>query len=255
MLTVSRISITPVRGLGLQHPDRVELGWHGVERDRRYMLQTLDSRIFDGTKFGPLVQIGAEVAGDPERLTLRFPSGDVVTGTVELGHSAVVEAYGRRFTARRVIGPWAASVSEYAGRQLQLVRSERRLDEPDRHAVSVVSDASVLELSRQANGGTPLNARRFRMLIHVAGASPHEEDSWLGTDVRIGEATVRPTMPVARCVVVTHDPSTGHRDFRTLHAIKAYRGLREGNKVDFGIYADVVTPGTLRVGDPVRLGL
>ena len=251
MLTVSLLSITPVRGLRLQHPASIELGPHGVAQDRRYTLLTPDGRIFDGTKFGPLVQIEAEVAGDPERLTLRFPSGEVTEGTVRLGDPVVVEAYGRRFQARPVIGPWAAAVSEYSGRRVQLVRSERLPNEPDRHPVSIVSDESVRELARRANGGAPLDARRFRMTIHIAGAAPHEEDGWLGSDVRIGAATVRATMPDSRCVIVTQDPRTGLRDFPTLRAIKAYRGLRDESKIDFGIYADVITPGTVRMGDTV----
>jgi hypothetical protein len=35
--------------------------------------------------------------------------------------------------------------------------------------------------------------------------------------------------------------------------IKAYRGLREGKKIDFGVYGTVERPGTVRVGDPAVL--
>jgi uncharacterized protein YcbX len=52
-------------------------------------------------------------------------------------------------------------------------------------------------------------------------------------------------------VITTQDPDTGRRDFATLHAIKAYRGMREGRKIDFGVYAEVVTPGAVAVGDAV----
>jgi uncharacterized protein YcbX len=90
------------------------------------------------------------------------------------------------------------------------------------------------------------------MLIQVAGATrPHEEDEWLGRDVRIGEAVVRVTRPDPRCVITTQDPDTGARDFPTLHVIRSYRGLRDGRKLDFGVYADVVTPGAVSVGDAI----
>jgi uncharacterized protein YcbX len=90
------------------------------------------------------------------------------------------------------------------------------------------------------------------MLIQVAGAvRPHQEDEWMGSELRIGQAVVRVTRPDPRCVITTQDPDTGHRDFPTLHAIKAYRGMREGRKIDFGVYADVVTPGSVAVGDEV----
>ena len=250
MLTVSRLSVTSVRGLALQHPDRIELEEHGVLDDRRYTLLA-DGRIFDGTKFGPLVQVGARLAHDPERLTLTFPTGDVVTGEVVLGDPIHPVIYERRFTARPVIGPWADALSAHAGRKLELIRSERLPGERDRNPVSIVSEASVEELAHQGNEGRPLDARRFRMLIQVAGAHPHQEDEWMGGEVRIGQAVVRVTRPDPRCVITTQDPDTGHRDFPTLHAIKAYRGMREGRKIDFGVYADVVTPGTVMVGDEV----
>ena len=57
----------------------------------------------------------------------------------------------------------------------------------------------------------------------------------------------------ARCRMTTRNPDTGVRDFDTLRAIKDYRGLRNGKSIDFGVYADVVQPGVIRVGDPVEL--
>jgi uncharacterized protein YcbX len=254
MLTVSRLSITPVRSFALQHPKSAELGPHGVADDRRYSLHTEDGRIFDATKHGALVQLRATLERDDEteRLTVELPSGERIEGDVALGEPVQLDIYDRIFAARPVIGPWAEAISGWAGRPLRLFRSERRPDEQDRYAVSIVSEASVEELARQGNDGKPLDARRFRMLIQVAGArAAHEEDEWLGRDVRIGEVLVRVTKPDARCVITTQDPDTGERDFPTLHVIRQYRGLREGRKLDFGVYADVVQPGRVTVGDAV----
>ena len=39
MATVTRISIAPVKALGLVFPDEVDLGPHGVTGDRRFWLQ------------------------------------------------------------------------------------------------------------------------------------------------------------------------------------------------------------------------
>jgi uncharacterized protein YcbX len=254
VLTVSRLSVTPIRGLALLHPDSVELGMHGVIDDRRYSLLTEDGRLFDGTKLGPLVQVRSRLETDPERLTLTFPSGEVVAGEIRLGENVEPVIFDRRFAARTVVGPWTAALSDYAGRPLRLVRSERRPGEKDRIPVSIASDASVDELARRGNGARPLDGRRFRMLVQVAGARPHQEDEWVGGEVRIGETVVRVTVPVARCVITTQDPTTGHPDFPTLKAITAYRGLRDGRKIDFGVYADVVRPGRVAVGDEVVTG-
>ncbi|MFN2419653.1 MAG: MOSC N-terminal beta barrel domain-containing protein, partial [Candidatus Limnocylindria bacterium] len=128
MLTVSRLSIAPVRALRLQHPDQVDIEHHGVSDDRRYVLFSADGRIFDGTKLGTLVQVSADLEHDPERLSLTFPDGTVVGGEVALDAPMPFEAYGRAFSARPVIGPWADALSACAGRPLQLVRVERRDD-------------------------------------------------------------------------------------------------------------------------------
>ena len=256
MLTVSRLSTTPVKGCALHHPDAVELTEHGVADDRRYAILTEDGRVLDGTKMGPIVRITADLRREDgvEHLTLRFPSGEVVDGEVALDGPMAVEVYSRTFTVCPVVGPWADALSTYAGRSVALVRSERLPGERDRNPVSIVSDASVAELARQGNDGAPVDSRRFRMLIEVAGAErPHQEDEWIGRDVRIGEAVVRVTRPDPRCVITTQDPETGERDFPTLHVIRGYRGVREGRHLDFGVYAEVVTPATVRVGDPLGL--
>ncbi len=253
MTTVSRLSITPVRSLALHHPDAVELGPHGVADDRRYIILTPDDLLLDGTRHGPLVRMRAELAHDPERLTLHLPDGRVVEDAVALGATRQVTVYARTFTVREVIGPWADAVSGVVGREVALARIERLPRERDRNPVSIVSEASVHELERRANEGRPLDPRRFRMLVQLAGAEAHEEDAWIGRRVRIGQAVVAVTRPDPRCAVTTQDPATGLRDFPTLRAIRAYRGLRDGRHIDFGVYGEVLEPGLVRVGDPVAL--
>jgi len=109
----------------------------------------------------------------------------------------------------------------------------------------------VDELARQA-GVDSTDVRRFRMLVGVGGGEPHQEDAWIGRDVRIGEAVVRVHEQVARCAITTKNPDTGERDLDTLRVIKAYRGTRGEKQLDFGVYGEVVTPGRVRVGDPVE---
>ena len=58
--------------------------------------------------------------------------------------------------------------------------------------------------------------------------------------------------PVPRCAVTTQDPDTGVRTLDTLGGIKAYRGLSEAGKLDFGVYFDVEAPGRVRLGDSVE---
>src|SRR6478736_305139 len=120
MASVARINVTPVKGLGLQHPNEVDLTERGVESNRRYYLIS-GWRLYNGKDFGPLVRIAPEV--DNRTLTLRFPDGREVEGEVELGEPVTTNFWGRPVNGRLVHGPWADVLSDYAATALQLVRT------------------------------------------------------------------------------------------------------------------------------------
>jgi hypothetical protein len=50
--------------------------------------------------------------------------------------------------------------------------------------------------------------------------------------------------------VPTHAPDTGVRDRDTLREIDGLHG-RIAGEICFGVYAEVVRPGVVRIGDPV----
>ena len=182
------------------------------------------------------------------------PDRDLLSGTVEVDGPVETDFYGRGVAGHVVRGPWADAVSADVGRPLRLVRADRHGDGVDRGnggGVTLLSDASVEELSRRS--GEPVDARRFRMTIALAGCGPHEEDTWIGGEVEIGEARVRVNGQVGRCAITTQSPDTGLRDFDSLRSIKAYRGQNAHTReIDFGVYGQVVTPGRVRVSDHVR---
>jgi uncharacterized protein len=253
--TVARLSVAPIKSLGLNHPEAIELERFGVLGNRQFYVAGPDGTLVNGARIGPLGAIRVEYRreGLEEWLAMRFPDGGVVDGAVAVGES-IIESnfYGRPVAGRVVAGPWADALSAYAGQPVMLVRCAREGAGNDEAAASIFSTASAEELARRSGSDRPLDSRRFRMLIEVAGCAPHEEDAWIGRRVYIGEAVVEVVCPVARCVVTTQNPSTGLKDFDTLKAIRRYRGLREGNKIDFGVYADVLSPGLVRVGDSVE---
>ncbi len=118
---VARISIAPVKSLGLVHPDEVEVGAHGVVGDRRFWLLDEDGRLFNGKRHGPMVGIRPEWDETTRRLALTFPDGRVVDGTVELGEPAAVELYREPLPSHRVVGPWEDAISEFVGEPLTLL--------------------------------------------------------------------------------------------------------------------------------------
>jgi uncharacterized protein YcbX len=247
---IARFSITPVKSLALHHPDEIFLEECGVAENRRFYIVRESGRLFAGLHHGPLVQVRAEWDEARDRLALRFPDGAVVDGDVRLGEPELTDFWGHRVAGRVVEGPWADALSAFADKPLRLVKADEPGGAVDVEPVTLASDASADELARRA-GRDGVDARRFRMLVEIEGCAAHEEDTWAGQTVRIGEALVEVTGPVPRCATTTRDPSTGIRDFDALRAIAAYRGRRDGKKIDFGVYAHVLEPGRVRVGDPV----
>jgi uncharacterized protein YcbX len=255
VITVSRLSVTPVKGLALEARDEVYLAERGVDENRRFYLVDGAGFLFSGIDHGPLCAVRPSYDAGKERLTLGFPDGSAVDGSA-LGTGEPVETgfwNRRRVTGRLVPGPFAAALSSYVGKEVRLVRADRPGDACDVQTVTFLSDASVEELGRRAGLDGAVDGRRFRMLVGLAGCRPHEEDGWDGSTMRLGEAIVRVCGPVARCATTTRSPETGARDLDTLRAIKAYRGLRNGKHIDFGVYGDVERPGRVRVGDPISV--
>jgi uncharacterized protein YcbX len=256
--SVSRISIAPVKGLGLLHPEAVSLERDGVREDRRFHVIDADGRRFNQLRNGALVQIRPDYDPDCERLTLRFPDGSVAEGDVLLGDEVTTDFYGRPVTGSFVEGPWSAALSGWAGLPLRLVQSPPGLAvDRGRGHVSLISSASLAELGDNAGGSGPVDGRRFRMLFELDGCAPHEEDSWVKRHVRVGEATVRIRGDVGRCAITTQNPDTGEPDLDTLRTISAYRGFTESEAgarhIPFGIYGEVVEPGRVTIGDSAEV--
>lgn len=250
---VACISIAPVKALGLVHPDAVTLGERGVAGDRRFWLVDGERRLFNNKRSGPLVRIRPRWDEETRELALAFPDGTRVAGVVELEDEPfAVQMYGYDLASRRVLGPWEDALSSYAGEPLTLLWAEEGA--PDRlHAgtTSLVSRASIARLAEEA-GVEELDGRRFRMMFELDGLAAHAEDEWQGGRVRIGDAEIAVNGDVGRCAVTTHDPDTGIPGLDTLKALARYR--REGRKepLPLGVYASVVVPGRVRVGDPVE---
>jgi uncharacterized protein YcbX len=252
MPSVARFSIAAVRSLALEHPTEIEVTERGVVEDRRFYLTDESNRLVDRIVVGRLVQVSAHTDPEATMLRMTFPDGNVIEDEVKLGEPVETPIHGRTGVGHVVIGPWGEALAPIAGRAIRVVRCDRPGGTRAGNPTSIISDGSLRELARHA-GVDAVDARRFRMLIDLEGAAPHEEDTWIGHRIALGDAVLQVTKPDARCAITTQDPESGHRDLDTLRTLISYRGLREGKHADFGVLADVAQPGRIRVGDPVTV--
>jgi hypothetical protein len=249
---VVRISVAPVKSFGLVHPDEVVLGPTGVVGNRRFWLRDEDGRLYAGKRDGSLLRIQPAWDEETRRLTLTFPSGEIVGGVVELGDDVESNLYAwHPLTSRRVWGPWEAAISEYVGRPLEFLWADAGAVDrtPRGGTVSLVSRASLERLREEAGLDDAIDGRRFRMLFEIDGVDAHEEDAWIGAEVGVGEATLQFNGDVGRCIVTSRDPGTGVPDVATLATLASYRREGRTEPLPFGVYGAVLVPGRVRVGD------
>jgi hypothetical protein len=226
-----------------------------VVGDRRFWLVDANRRLVNGKGRPELMRIRPEWDEASRRLALAFPDGSVVDGEVEPGEPFAADLYGTSHPSRLVPGPWQEALSDFADQPLTLLWSEGGAqDRGNDHGgwASLISRGSLEQLRAEAGAAEEVDGRRFRMLFEIEGVEPHEEDTWLGSRVAIGDAVIVPLGDVGRCVVTTCDPDTGVSDFDTLKLLAGYR--REGvtEPLPFGVYCDVAVAGRVRVGDAVR---
>jgi uncharacterized protein YcbX len=248
---VARISIAPVKALGLVHPSEVRLTEQGIRGDRRFWIVDADGRLFNDKRHGPLATVRPEWDEESRRLVLTFPDGESASGIVEPGEPVDARLYGVPHPSRRVPGPWEEALATFAGQPLRLLWSEQHATDRGRAGgcVSLVSRASLERLREEAGTPAPVDGRRFRMTFELEGAAAHEEDGWIGRAVEVGAARILVEGDVGRCVVTSHDPDTGIPDLDTLATLARYRPEGRTEPLPFGVHASVLEPGRVRLGD------
>lgn len=122
----------------------------------------------------------------------------------------------------------------------------RGMTDSDFPSVSINSVSSLKDLSQKA--GTEVSQLRFRGNIWIDGIEPWNELDWVGKEVQVGTARLKVIERIERCMATTANPETGQRDLPTLELLEKNWG-----HIDFGIRAEVVQSGEVRVGDTATL--
>jgi len=253
-LRVAWISQCPVKGLAVRQLDHCELTEAGVTGDREFFLVDENDRLVNSKGLGALQQIVPRHDREAGLLTLAFPDGTTVSDEVGFNGSLGARFWGATVEVRVVDGPWSEAISEFAGRDLRLVRASGPAPDRLRSGAATLLGTGSLHALARILGVDEVDERRFRMNFGIDGLGEHEEDEWLGRRVRIGQAVVVPQGNVGRCAVTTQNPETGEPDLDTLKALAAYRrDVRATEPLPFGVYAAVAEPGRVRLGDPVEL--
>lgn len=248
---MARIGFTPLKGGRHQDHPSVELTADGPRGDRLFgLVDRHRGRVLRTVENPALVRTAA--SWDTGVLSVELPSGMVEGRPRPTGEMLEVDYWGRTATVEVVDGPWAEAFSEHLGYDVVLTRPLAPGQVVYGGSVTLVTTSSLRLLSERV--GRELGSARFRstFLVDTEDLEPHVEDSWVGDEIRAGEARIRVLGTVPRCAVVDLDPLTGEREAEVLRAIAAYRRGPEG--VSFGVDAVVTAPGLVRRDDRVTVG-
>ena len=225
----------PVKSMRGEELEVAELGWHGLDGDRRLAFRLTDKsggfpwltakKFPDLLLFAPERRDGAVEGKLPTHI--RTPSGEKMP------------VFGEDL---------AAEVERLHGAPVQMMRlNHGAFDEAN---ISVISFDTVRDIGRLA-GQSP-DARRFRpnVVIRPLKSVPFQEDEWVGGVLSFGEGDNAPaiavTMRDVRCAMVNVDPDSASR------APEVLRSVRRANQNNAGIYGAVIRVGQLVVGQIVR---
>ncbi|MGW3168867.1 MOSC domain-containing protein [Streptomyces sp. NPDC001153] len=263
------IHVHPVKALrGHATREAVVEPW-GLAGDRRWTLIDDGGKVVTQREQPRLALAAAEPLAGGVRLSA--PGQAPITVSVpEPAGTVPVIVFGTKVEAVPAAAAAHAWCSAYLGADVRLVHMDdpatRRPVDPeyalpgetvsfaDGYPLLAVTTASldalnslIAEGAYAAEGPLPMN--RFRPNVVITGTEAWAEDHW--SRISIGEVVFRVAKASGRCVVTTVDQDTAVRGREPLRTLALHR--KAGSRLLFGQNLVPLSPGTIRVGDPVRV--
>lgn len=272
--TLTGIRRYPVKSCRGQELETAVVEPWGLAGDRRWMLVDVDGCVVTARTHPRLVLVGANP--QPGGLQLVAPGHAPLQVREPAGAGEPVQVWKSTVHAVSAGDDAAAWFSGVAGEAVRLVH----LRDPTQRAVNPaygaaqdrvsLADAYPLLLASEESLGAvndlvatgkhaaegPLDMRRFRPNLVVAGAAAWDEDGW--RRVRVGGVVFRAVKACDRCVLTLVDPDTGVPGREPLATLVRHR--RWDGRTWFAVNlipdlagADTTAEPRLRVGDDIEV--
>jgi uncharacterized protein YcbX len=228
----------PVKSMAGERLEAGELGWHGIDGDRRLAFRRIDdhsdfpwlsaSNLPDLLLFAPRRRDDSAL-GQLPTTHIRTPGGDEMA------------VFGDAL---------AAEVGRRCGAPVEMMQLRQGVF--DEGSVSVIATDTVREITRLA--GVSPDVRRFRpnVVVRLLQPIPFQEDEWLGGVLSFGEGSDVPRISVTtrdvRCSMLNLDPDSACAEPAVMKAVV------RANQNHAGIYGAVTRTGRLAIGQTVFFG-
>lgn len=252
---VDSLNRYPVKGLSAEPLQSVLLREaHGFPLDRAYAI-TDGSFVFDPSNPTPEPKTRFLMLAKYEQLAKLRTRLIEDTGELEVEHNDSTKRFGLETEAGR--DEAASFMGTFLGAALpgtpKVVRAPgHQFTDVSVHSVALMRSISFINLATVRDlgerVGMELDPVRFRANVYFDGVPAWTEMEWLDRYIRIGEARLKVVRRTKRCAATSVNPTTAERDVNLPLQIKDYV-----NNGDLGFYAEVLTGGNIRPGDPMVL--
>jgi uncharacterized protein YcbX len=225
--------------MGGERLEGAQLGWHGLDGDRRLAFRRLDDR--SGFPWLTASKLAELLLFTPQPFAL-LPGEEVARGGlpthVRTPDGEELAVFGEEL---------AAEVERRHGAPVQMMQMNHGIF--DDASLSVIASDTVREIGRLS--GRAADVRRFRpnVVVRLQQSVPFQEDEWLGGVLSFGEGDDAPAIAVtmldARCSMVSLDPDSARPNPEVLKAVV------RANQNNAGVYGTVTRIGRLAVGQPI----
>jgi MOSC domain-containing protein len=226
----------PVKSMGGERLEVANLGWHGLDGDRRLAFRRIDDRT--GLPWLTAVRLPDLLLFAPLRREDGAP-GDLPTH-VRTPDGEELPVFGEDL---------ATEVGRRHGAPVQMMQLNHGMF--DEASISVIAFDTVREIGRLAGRGPDVRRFRPNVVVRLLRPVPFQEDEWLGGVLSFGEGDDAPaitvTMRDVRCSMVNFDPDSAGPAPEVLKAVV------RANQNNAGIYGTVTRIGRLAVGQSVLL--
>jgi len=263
----------PVKSMLGEQVAELEITERGAIGDRAYALRELaTNRIVSGKKFHAMFKFRAAYEEPPAvgrlaPVAIRMPDGSTIHAEDANASGLIGAVLGAKVKLERC----ESIARERAGIDPKTVFADVPVEKVipgltadtmppdfslspgsffDSAPMHVLASGTLRHLAK-LTGGSIFDPRRFRPTIFVdTGLSDDRfvEDGWEGATIRVGDhlRIIKPR-PALRCVMTTHPQDDLPRDYAVL------RTAAQHHRANVGVFAQIGTPGKVRLGDPVFL--
>jgi uncharacterized protein YcbX len=274
---VSSLNTYPIKGCAPVVQQQAQLGEHGLEYDREWMLVDDKNGFITQRRFPQLALVGVELS-DTALHANAAGHGEVSVPLdpfyIDGVYTVDIDFFNKSGTGINQGSEVSRFFSDFLGKSVRLIRSAqpRTVKEAcqrggasqtiafaDGFPILLTSERSLAALNRELAEPIPMN--RFRPNIVVSGSEleAYDEDYW--RTAKIGDMSAYVVRACARCPVPNIDQQTGvqNRDVPVTKALKQTRSgidsVDEASGYFFGQnLTHVLCPDmTIRVGDTVTV--